>query len=114
MRPGAADHGGDDADLGELLGLAVERVAVEHDQVGVEAGQEPAAPVLVAGEPGGREAGGVERLLDREPCSGCQAGRSSSVRRTPARMPASGSSSSIGASEPLATTAPESSSERYA
>ena len=31
-------------------------------------------------------------------CSGCQAARSSIVRRTPARMPASGSSSSIGAS----------------
>ena len=33
---------------------------------------------------------------------------------TPARIPASGSSSSIGASEPFATTAPESTSERYA
>ena len=42
-------------------------------------------------------------------CSGCQAGRSSIVRRTPARIPASGSSSSTGASEPFATTAPESS-----
>ncbi len=45
-------------------------------------------------------------------CSGCHASRSSSVRRTPARIPASGSSSSIGASDPFATTAPESSSER--
>src|SRR5262249_48091869 len=47
-------------------------------------------------------------------CSGCHAGRTSTVRRTPARMPARGSSSSIGASEPLATTAPVSTSERYA
>ena len=37
-------------------------------------------------------------------CSGRQAGRSSIVRRTPARIPASGSSSSTGASEPFATT----------
>ena len=48
-----------------------------------------------------------QRLLDRQACSGCQAGRSSSVRRTPARIPASGSSSSIGASEPFATRAPD-------
>ena len=47
-------------------------------------------------------------------CSGCQDGRSSSVRRTPAAMPASGSSSSTGASDPFATSAPESQSERYA
>ena len=32
-------------------------------------------------------------------------------RRTPARIPARGSSSSIGASEPLATTAPEASND---
>ena len=36
------------------------------------------------------------------------------VRVTPARMPASGSSSSIGASEPFATSAPESSNDRNA
>ena len=47
-------------------------------------------------------------------CSGRQAGRSSSVRSTPATMPASGSSSSTGASEPLASSVPASSSERYA
>ena len=55
-----------------------------------------------------------QRLLDRQRLLGRQAGRSSIVRRTPARIPASGSSSSTGASEPLATTAPESSSERNA
>ena len=47
-------------------------------------------------------------------CSGCHAGRSSIFRSTPARSPASGSSSSTGASEPFARSAPESSSERKA
>ena len=41
-------------------------------------------------------------------CSGCQPDRSSIVRRAPARIPARGSSSSTGASEPFTTTAPES------
>jgi len=45
-------------------------------------------------------------------CSGCHVGRSSCVRRTPAQIPASGSSSSTGASEPFATSAPASQSER--
>ena len=44
--------------------------------------------------------------------SGRQAGRSSIDRSTPAAIPAIGSSSSTGASEPFATSAPESSSER--
>ncbi len=44
--------------------------------------------------------------------SGRQAGRSSIERSTPAAIPAIGSSSSTGASEPFATSAPESSSER--
>ena len=57
----------------------------------------------------------VERLLDGDaPARDATRARSSSVRSTPARMPASGSSSSIGASEPFATTAPDSSSERNA
>ena len=46
--------------------------------------------------------------------SGCHDGRSSIVRRTPATIPASGSSSSTGASDPFATSAPESHSERKA
>ena len=45
-------------------------------------------------------------------CSGRQAGRSSSVRRTPATIPFSGSSSSTGASDPLARSAPASRSDR--
>ena len=45
-----------------------------------------------------------ECLLDRERLLRVPGGRSSSVRSTPARRPASGSSSSIGASEPSATT----------
>ena len=44
--------------------------------------------------------------------SGRQAGRSSIERSTPAATPAIGSSSSTGASEPFATSAPDSSSER--
>jgi len=47
-------------------------------------------------------------------CSGCQPGRSSSVRRTPARIPASGSSSSTGASEPFTRTAPAAASAQAA
>src|SRR5207244_404816 len=62
--PAAAEHGGDDAHLGELVGGNRERVAVEHDQVGEVAGGELAAAALVAGEPRGREDRRRERLLD--------------------------------------------------
>src|SRR4029453_19047684 len=61
--PPPAQHRGDDADLTELLGRAVERVAVENDQIGEIAREELAAPALVPREPGGRDAGGVEGLL---------------------------------------------------
>ena len=64
MHPAAADHRGDDLDLAELPRRALERVAVEHDEVGEVAGEELAAPALVAGEPGGGDAGRVQGLLD--------------------------------------------------
>src|SRR5439155_5517860 len=41
--PPAAEHGRDDADGCEVVGLV--RVAVQHDEVGEVAGQELAAPV---------------------------------------------------------------------
>ena len=84
-------------------------VAVEDDEVGRVARQQLPAPALVARAPRRRDARRRERLVDRERLL-----RMPPSRRTPARMPARGSSSSTGASEPLATTAPESRSERYA
>src|SRR5205814_1784923 len=47
----------------ELRRLAGERVAVEHDEVGVPAGEERPAGALVVRQPGGRDAHRVERLL---------------------------------------------------
>ena len=66
-------------------------------------GSSAAAAVLVAGEPGGRDRRRRERLLDGDALLGVprRAARRC-VRSTPAAMPASGSSSSTGASEPLA------------
>ena len=91
--------------VSQLLGGHVERVAVEHDEVGEVAGQELAAAALVAGEPGGVDAS-TRRAPARPsaPARGATPGGRRSCRRTPARMPASGSSSSTGASEPFATT----------
>ena len=40
MHPASADHGGDDGDLVELLGRRRDGVAVEHDEIREEAGQE--------------------------------------------------------------------------
>ena len=49
------------------LGVEVfPRIAVEHDEVGVMAGDQRAAPALVACEPCRRDARGAERLVDRE------------------------------------------------
>ena len=66
VRPAAAEHRRHDLHLAQLLRLARERVAVEHDEVGVAAGDERPAHALVVREPGGRDAHRVERLLERE------------------------------------------------
>src|SRR5438309_2771659 len=62
VNPAAADHRGDDLNAHEVL----ERVAVEDDEVREIAGQELAPPALVAGEPRRRDAGRVQRLLERD------------------------------------------------
>ena len=102
--------------VADHLGVQVlPRITVEHDEIGYLPRDERAAAPFFPCEPGRGDAGGVERLLDREALLGdTTAGRSSIERRTPARIPASGSSSSIGASLPFTTTAPESSSDRNA
>ena len=85
MRPRAAEHRRHDLHLGELLRLAGERVAVEHDEVGEVAGDELAAAPLVAREPGRSDASSRAAPARRvTACSGCHASRSSSVRATPA------------------------------
>src|SRR5207244_1232379 len=63
IHPAAAEHRRDDVHVAELLRLALERVAVEHDEVGEEAGQELAAPALVAREPRGIDGRRFEGLL---------------------------------------------------
>ena len=70
MRPAAAEHRRHDLYVAELLRLARERVAVEHDQVGVAAGNERPANAFVVRQPGGSDADGVQRLLEREPLVG--------------------------------------------
>src|SRR5947208_2548128 len=59
VHPAPADHRRDD-----LRVEVVPWVAVEHDQVGVVAGKQRAAPALVARKPRRRDAGRAERLLD--------------------------------------------------
>src|SRR5207253_2312280 len=54
--------------------LELEGVAVEDDEIGEVAGEELAAPVLVAGEPRRRAAGRVERLLERQGLLGVPGG----------------------------------------
>src|SRR3990170_2647323 len=66
VHPAPPHHGGDDPDLGELLRRAGDGVAVEDDEVGEVARDEPPAPVLVACEPGGVDRAGGKRLLDRD------------------------------------------------
>ena len=66
MHPPSADHRRDDLHLAQLIGRDRDRVAVEHDEVGEPPGQEGAAAPLLAGEPGGRDGRGMERLLDRD------------------------------------------------
>src|SRR3954447_12028005 len=51
VNPPSADHRRHDLDGRKLLRLQLERVAVEHDQIGEESGHELAAAVLVAGQP---------------------------------------------------------------
>ena len=108
VHPAAGDHRRDD------LGVeVVPRVAVEHDEVG-GAGRGSAGRAS-ARRRRARPARGSSPRTPAGPSAPAPDARrraSSIVRRTPARIPASGSSSSIGASEPFATTAPESSSER--
>src|SRR5580765_5485047 len=53
VNPAAADHRRHDLDLGQLLRLEGERVAVEDDEIGQIAGHEAAATALVAREPRG-------------------------------------------------------------
>ena len=107
MHPAAADHRRDDLDRLELVRRALERIAREHDEVGEVAGEElaRAAARPARARPGSTQVATSASSTVRH-CSGCHAGRSSIVRRTPARIPASGSSSSTGASEPFATSAP--------
>src|SRR5206468_1488679 len=62
--PRAAEHRRHDLYVGELPGLAGERVAIEDDQVGEVAGHELAAAALVPAEPGRRDGRRVQRLLD--------------------------------------------------
>jgi hypothetical protein len=62
--PAPTEHRGHDMHLGQLLGPALEGVAIEDDEVGQVSRQELPAPALVAGEPGGRDTRGVEGLLD--------------------------------------------------
>ena len=64
MHPAAAEHRGHHAHVAELIGRAVERVAVEHDEVGQVPGEDLPAAALVTREPGGSHAGRVEGLLD--------------------------------------------------
>jgi len=47
VRPAAAEHGGYDLRLAQLLRFARERVAVEHDEVGVAAGYQRAPHALI-------------------------------------------------------------------
>src|SRR5207253_168294 len=66
VRPGAAEHRRHDLHLGKLPGLARERVAVEHDEVGEVAGDELAAAPFVSAEPGRRDRRRVQGLLDAQ------------------------------------------------
>ena len=83
VHPAAADHRGHDLDLAELLDGAVERVAVEHDEVG-EGGRgfprRRSSPVSQAGA----TQVACRACSTVTACSGCQASRSSRDRRTPA------------------------------
>src|SRR5437588_9202913 len=64
--PAPAEHRRDDSDFGELLGLEVVGIAVEHDEVREEAGEQLAPAVLVAGEPGRVYGRGPKRLVKRQ------------------------------------------------
>src|SRR6476620_2058089 len=66
MHPAAAEHRGDDANVRQRFRLDVERVAVEDDEVGEVAGQELAAAMLVAREPGGVDGGRLESFAEGE------------------------------------------------
>src|SRR5690242_4703573 len=61
VHPPAGDHRRDDFRV-EVF----PRVAVEHDEVGVVAGDQRPPPALVARDPRRRDARGTERLVDRE------------------------------------------------
>ena len=66
MHPAPARHRRDDRDRGDLVRRAGHGIALEHDQVGRVAGQQPPeAPLGVAGV-GGAAPEAVERELDRE------------------------------------------------
>ena len=108
VHPAPADHRRDDL-TSASSSAGRHRVAVEHDEVGQVAGEQLAAAALVAGEPGRGDARRVRAPARRSrPAPGATPGaRRASAARLRA-CPASGSSSSIGASEPFATTAPES------
>src|SRR5487761_1745720 len=64
VNPAARDHRRHDLDA---LEVAVERIPVEDDEVGGAAGEERPARPFVVREPAGRDAGGVQRLVERQP-----------------------------------------------
>ena len=70
MHPATAEHRRDDVDFRELLGLELEWVAIEHDEVSQETGEELPAPMFVPREPGGIDYCRLECLVEREPLFG--------------------------------------------
>src|SRR4029078_7900374 len=72
--PPSADHGRHHGDRGKLHRRAFEGVAVQDDQVGELAGNEPPAHSLGPFEPGRRQAGGVDGSPRDEPLLGMRGG----------------------------------------
>src|SRR4051812_24818328 len=64
VHPAAADHRRDHPQLPQLLGLAREWVAVEHDEIGEAAGDERASHAFVVREPRGRDADCIHGVGD--------------------------------------------------
>ncbi|MDF2976317.1 MAG: hypothetical protein K0S40_1045, partial [Actinomycetospora sp.] len=61
VRGAPAPEGGDDLDVADAVGVDPGDVVAEDDEVGREAGREPSADVLVAGDPGGVDGVGAQR-----------------------------------------------------
>ena len=111
MHPAAADHRRDDPHLRELVHGTGHRIAVEHDEVCELAGDQLAASPLVAREPGRVDRARDQRLVDGERLLEMPACPPVQGALDAGAEPEEGSSSSIGASEPLATSAPDFQSE---